>query len=182
MQKIDIEIKREGDSFKIITNSVLLPIAEAMLFFRLPFFIAGTKQEAQNSLVNEPLEQHEIATFCKVHKSTISRQAKKTVMTPHGLYLVGELFKRHIQTKIVDTHTQENKITKSKISVAKIESWIEKIVHDYNTQEKIYSYEDVRQTLYKKHGVDYSAKSNMVAKICRKLKIGPNKNIKANSK
>lgn len=213
----DIEIRREGNDFIIIEDSVeklgvgkrgyinlpgnpylidanlflekkqmvadnLYAIAEAIIHFRKPFLTAKTKEDAQRIIATEPLEQHQIAEFCEVHKSTISRYTKKVIITPHGRYLLKDLLSRQAQASF-DKEAANNglvieprrrgreRIQESKVSRDTVKNWIRDIVRDGEKLRNVYSYEDIRKLLHENYGIYYSEKGNMVGKICRELGI-----------
>ena len=73
-------------------NQNLLNVLDYIITVRRDFLDAPTKDDALRILKERPLEQKKIASEIKVHKSTISKHfATESVLTPHGIFMLGEL-------------------------------------------------------------------------------------------
>jgi hypothetical protein len=73
-------------------NRNLLNILDCIITKRRDFLDAPTRAEALRILKEKPLEQSEIAAVTELDKGTISKHfSTRSVLTPHGVFLLGEL-------------------------------------------------------------------------------------------
>jgi len=72
----------------------LYKIGQAIMKYRVDFLRAPNRAEAERILRSRPLEQRDVAEFCGVDPATINRHRHRTIMTPHGLFRLQELFSR----------------------------------------------------------------------------------------
>jgi hypothetical protein len=73
-------------------NQNLLKILDCLITRRRDFLDAPTGDDARRILKERPLEQSEIATITELDKGTISKHfSTKSVLTPHGVFMLGEL-------------------------------------------------------------------------------------------
>jgi hypothetical protein len=128
-------------------NHNLLSVLDYIISRRTDFLDAPTRGEALRILKEKPLEQIEIASGIGLDKSTISRHfATKSVLTPHGVFMLGELTSP--RSRIGET-----------ITVSVMHERILKIIKRGDSEGRFYSDQKVVEILKEETGLSTSRES-----------------------
>ncbi len=132
-------------------NQNLLSILDYIMARRRDFLDAPTRGDALRILKEKPLEQIEIASETGLDKSTISRHfATKSVLTPHGVFMLGEL-------------TSPKSRTGEDVTISGVHERILEIIRRGDSEARFYSDQEIAEILKKETGL--SASRELVQKV-----------------